>query len=638
MGCPATPLSCLEPSNIFAGVYNPHCGGFADPSNFQAERIIIGNMYQELINNYGVEMNYYVNGFNASQMNALYGEHPTQIYAGPFVIKAYLELDESVSLSQFGMNSDDELTAYIAIKDFTTLFALSSYIFTDNGQRVEPKSDDLLEITALGCDRPGNRGPKIFRITQVLDQDVAAGINPWMGHYIWKINAKRYETSIVKCLSSDLNSCFAGLSGYKTVYMKEDNITPLLLMDLAFDKTKYKHPYNTNFNYLNNLGLTLSATVSANIPTHLSITSNGLDGEGYIIDSFNISPIKFYNTKIPFVVKVKDGANFSIKNFDAIPLSSFVINVGMYIDVQLETEGGILLLDEFGNDLYANGILISYPTSGYSVSSLNYTLSSQGSGGSFRGYITFLMQEDVTTNVTLILSATLIDDQSVSWNLEGNSNVFNLYPPNYFDAYKKNENFNAAQTLKDLRFQEILTDKNVLFDDFFGGILGGDSTQHEDIGVKTYEGSANFVQNTQDLDDSTIDSLNSMGEFMGYNDVNEERYIYPVKVKRLVDLLSIDKVKLLGYENKFRENFDVRGRSSKTLYGVNIGDEIDTTTYVVSASTPIVALEKFSNEYVLLNTYQPISAVGSYQYPLSSYSSDWGWPLVLLIHQLLLSY
>lgn len=195
MGCPTTPLSCLEPTNIFAGVYNPRCGGFADPSNFQAERVIFGSSYQELINNYGVEIDYYVNGFNISEMNSLYGEHPLQEYSGPFTIKAYIELEEQISLSQYGMDSNDNLTAYISIKDFTNLFALSSYIFTDNLQRVEPKSDDLLEITALGCDRPGNRGPKIFRITEVLDQDVGNGINPMMGHYIWKIMAKRYETS-----------------------------------------------------------------------------------------------------------------------------------------------------------------------------------------------------------------------------------------------------------------------------------------------------------------------------------------------------------------------------------------------------------------------------------------------------------
>tara|TARA_R110002074_G_scaffold32309_12_gene90375 strand:- start:22901 stop:23683 length:783 start_codon:yes stop_codon:yes gene_type:complete len=195
MGCPPTPLSCLEPSNIFAGVYNPNCGGFADPTNFQAEQAIFGSGFQELINNYGIEVNYFVNGFNLSAMNVLYGEHSTQEYSGPHVIKSYIELEESVSLSQFGMESDDELTAYIAIKDFTDLFALSADIFTDNGQRVEPKSDDLMEITALGCNRPGDRGAKIFRITEVLDQNTSIGLNPAMGHYVWAIKAKRYETS-----------------------------------------------------------------------------------------------------------------------------------------------------------------------------------------------------------------------------------------------------------------------------------------------------------------------------------------------------------------------------------------------------------------------------------------------------------
>lgn len=195
MACPVTPLSCLDPVNIFAGIYNPNCGGFADPSNFQAERAIFGSSFQELINNFGVQVNYYVNGFNLSAMNMLYGEHPTQIYHGPFQIKSYIELQESINITQFGINSDDELTAYIAIKDFNNLFALSAYIFTQNGQRVEPKSDDLLELTALGCDRQGNRGPKIFRITEVLDQDVNQNINPIMGHYVWRLKAKRYETS-----------------------------------------------------------------------------------------------------------------------------------------------------------------------------------------------------------------------------------------------------------------------------------------------------------------------------------------------------------------------------------------------------------------------------------------------------------
>jgi hypothetical protein len=193
--CPATPLSCLDPVNIFAGVYNPNCmTGFADPANLQAEQVIIGNMFIELINNFGVKINYFVNGFNLSAMNLIYGEHPLQQYHGPFIIKSYLQLEESLSLSRYGMDAADDLTAYIAIKDFSAL-ELVSNVWAINGQRVEPKSDDLIAVTSLGCDRPGNRGAKIFRITEVLDQDVAGGINPFMGHYVWKITAKRYETS-----------------------------------------------------------------------------------------------------------------------------------------------------------------------------------------------------------------------------------------------------------------------------------------------------------------------------------------------------------------------------------------------------------------------------------------------------------
>ena len=215
MGCPVTPLSCLNPSVLFAGIYNSNCGGFADPSKYSAERLVFKHVFIEQINNYGVDVNFYVNGFNLNQCNILYGEHPTQEYSPPFVIRAMLELEESVSLTRYGMESDDELVMYIAIDSFTEAFvkylvtelglliltedgnyvSVDGDFHTSHGQRIEPKADDLVEITALGCDRPGTRGSKIFRITEVLDQQVSGGINPLMGHYVWKITAKRYETS-----------------------------------------------------------------------------------------------------------------------------------------------------------------------------------------------------------------------------------------------------------------------------------------------------------------------------------------------------------------------------------------------------------------------------------------------------------
>lgn len=203
MGCPALSLSSLSalsaapctPSTIFAGIYNPNCGGFADPSNFQAEQLLFQTQFDELINNFGVEVNYYVNGFNYNEMNMLYGEHPLQVYAGPFTLKAFIELEEILNLSQYGYNAEDTLTFYITISNFTLVMSQSAAFYAANNQRIEPKADDLVEITALGCDRPGNRGAKIFRLTEALDQSVQDGINPLMGHYVWKMTAKRYETS-----------------------------------------------------------------------------------------------------------------------------------------------------------------------------------------------------------------------------------------------------------------------------------------------------------------------------------------------------------------------------------------------------------------------------------------------------------
>jgi hypothetical protein len=77
---------------------------------------------------------------------------------------------------------------------------------------------------------------------------------------------------------------------------------------------------------------------------------------------------------------------------------------------------------------------------------------------------------------------------------------------------------------------------NKLFDDFIGGILGTELI-HDEIGLKTYEKIANYVANTQDLDKCEIDFLESLGRFVGYNDFAEEKYTYPEKIKRLVNLL-----------------------------------------------------------------------------------------------------
>ena len=250
MACSSSKSQCTA-AGVFAAVASPGCGQFLNPGNFQTEQIIYDTSFGDLINNFGIPVDYYVNTFNLSAADTLYGEHPTAVFYGPISIMMYVELTENaINLSKFGFASDDELTGYVHIKTFEDTIAgrdffvrtqqgdilsYEDYItyvqtesaeniitnmlfdivtensetggfdliggdyeainrYINNGQAVEPKSGDLIQVSPLGCDRPNGRGAKIFEVTERTDQDVAS-INPLLGHYVYRLRAKRYEYS-----------------------------------------------------------------------------------------------------------------------------------------------------------------------------------------------------------------------------------------------------------------------------------------------------------------------------------------------------------------------------------------------------------------------------------------------------------
>lgn len=201
MSCNQTRQNCT-PNSVFAATAAAGCSQFFNPTNFQAEQIIYDAAFNDLINSYGVPINYYVNTFNTLSADLLYGEHPIAPYLGPYSIISYVELSESApNLTRFGFASDDELTAYLHIDTFTTTFsALVNY--SQYNQSIEPKSGDIIELTALGCDRPNGRGSKWFEITERVEQDIA-NLNPLLGHYVYRLKAKRYEGSFEPRLSGE---------------------------------------------------------------------------------------------------------------------------------------------------------------------------------------------------------------------------------------------------------------------------------------------------------------------------------------------------------------------------------------------------------------------------------------------------
>jgi hypothetical protein len=178
-------------------IFNNNCLRFLDKQVNQNERNNYKGWWLEQIYQYGTVVDYYVNGTNLENTDALYGEAPDQQFKDPKKLILALTLNEnSVVLQKFGLVADDELTGFLPIESYT--LAMSSA----ENPNPEPKSGDVIELTEFGSSRPGNRGAKKFEITDRLDQDVEQ-LNPLLGHYVWLIKGKRFDYSYEQGITSE---------------------------------------------------------------------------------------------------------------------------------------------------------------------------------------------------------------------------------------------------------------------------------------------------------------------------------------------------------------------------------------------------------------------------------------------------
>lgn len=158
------------------------------------------NWFDEQIKLYGQELTYYQYTYPLSGHDPIYGEQPSASYAGGKNVIMLVELNESsLMLSKFGLQPDDDVTAFVTISSFYTAVSASGT------PRPEPKAGDVFTLTEYGDDRPEGRGGKSFEITQRLDQEISK-INPLMGHYVWMINAKRLEYTFNPGLTAEKKS------------------------------------------------------------------------------------------------------------------------------------------------------------------------------------------------------------------------------------------------------------------------------------------------------------------------------------------------------------------------------------------------------------------------------------------------
>ena len=464
--------------------------------------------------------------------------------------------------------------------------------------------------------------------------------------------------SIVNTISSHISSFHAGSSGKDIFYFKTDkqkqpyrpiNISLFKDRDNIFSDTTSGFKNN---DYSNNFTIALSSlvgTVSSQTISSIAITSNGIPGEGDSVTTFEVSPVQFKGLGIPFILSPKNTGYYTMKSLSSNTTPTFELLSG----TSPEIIPGV------------SGVTVS--TTHYDIQSLSGApLSAFDTRFWYRGLLTFNDKTLATLSgkpSVLTLSAKcLYEDTATSPTLKNTVTgfaPFTCYPKNYYEAYKQNENFDFEQTIKDLRFQEILLDKDILFTDFIGTIFGSVSSDYTVLGKKLWSKIQNFTSNTNDIDYCDITSLINLASLTDDDGIVFDRALaqQPEIVDRLMSVLSVNYNKFRGTQNKFDENYNPQGHTTKATYGKNLDGLLNTSTYEVSAGTDIVAYEKFSETYTRLNTYQPLCALsgGSGEfgaaysrsrntntYMLSDFSttvptgsaitssgSYWGWPLVL---------
>ena len=178
-----------------------------------------------------------------------------------------------------------------------------------------------------------------------------------------------------------------------------------------------------------------------------------------------------------------------------------------------------------------------------------------------------------------------------------NNNYISFYSNNYYDLFKINENFDFADQMKSISFQQVLNQSNFLYDNFLGSIFGKTLYDHDGLGVKAYEKTANYVSNISDIDTCNINNLYDLSDSVDLN-TDDFRLDYPVSIQRLMDLLSINQSRLFGSTLQDNDNFNNASQYSN----FNRGDSLNTLTYTVTAGIPVVLKSKTLNSYRLIPT------------------------------------
>ena len=171
-----TPLPCEQKmtqgvpeglDNIFK--YKDGCIRYLDKDSNAGERLLYSGWYKEQICQFGTGITYQRASTDLSDYDPLYGESSTQTFADPVDLVVYMELNENaLTLQQFGLQSDDDITIYIHIETFYEAMGGKGNAWTDTSG-IEPNAGDIFRLVEYGNDRVFPRKGNVYEVTQRID-------------------------------------------------------------------------------------------------------------------------------------------------------------------------------------------------------------------------------------------------------------------------------------------------------------------------------------------------------------------------------------------------------------------------------------------------------------------------------------
>jgi len=201
---------------------------------------------------------------------------------------------------------------------------------------------------------------------------------------------------------------------------------------------------------------------------------------------------------------------------------------------------------------------------------------------------------------------------------------------------KFNEDYDFGGVLQTYHLQPTVDDSAFWKEQIINHAMGNYWSYPWEGGKVIYEKIANFVDNVSDIDVSNIRAVYSMAESVSYR-LEDYNYKYPALLSRVMDIVSIKHKKLFGSRNEFDEDYEHYGHIDNENYAKNLGTELTTNTYIVTAGVPIIVNELYGPTkrkiVPLVIGGQPTDAGydsevgGLVTYPLSTYTAVWGWGL-----------